>query len=293
MDLKRLRNNGRVISCFFAMIIGALVAYSQSPTPTAPAPPTQSQPGRGATSPDVKVTLTTSSAATCAWVPPNTTRTAATQKAGSDALGPLPIGTGYAYALSYLTEVKGTVVKPNPVPAGLTFRFRRYVSLREWSIIWTQSAGYWDVWLLRKRGVNPIQGPRDDDPDGASDNNFPTAQTIYSWDASGVILMGTECQRNDFVLCEKKFIYFVECRSDGAEWAKCSDDFVLYQTIIAERTADNSGTVAGDWTSRVNIIRTTPQTTSLLLNDDTKIRGIVGGTNTIHLSAGVNSDAKD
>lgn len=227
------------------------------------------------------VELTLRSTGTIEPAPEN--EDAATETAaagGTNALGPLPMGTGRsdfagtAYTAPIL--VVGRVFPPEAATR-FTFRWQRLIDRRSWRF--RRAAGRWNVTFRSRRG------PLDDDTGAAAFNDAtPSAagRRIYIYDNSALALGPETIATGDFVHEKKDFIYRVSVRLNGV-WTICSAIHVG-QVLTARRTA-TTGTVATDWAGVENSNAIRRLTTTIT---EAQVRAIVGGADPIDIAAGAN-----
>lgn len=184
----------------------------------------------------IEVTLALSRAETVSAMTENDKRDLAVFASGTDKLGELPMGTGRTdppfenncYIRN--TEMIGTVVKPDDL-TGLSFRFKRFLSKRSWDI--KKNGENWHVTKCFGRGTSDA-GPYEDTTPDFDDNTPSATRKIYSHDSAGTKLNASTCAVGDFEYSETRWIYIVEARQGGAEWAECARQLV-YQKILAKR----------------------------------------------------------
>jgi hypothetical protein len=202
--------------------------------------------------------------------------------AGTNALGPLPMGTGRAdppFAnASYISSilVAGRVF-PAEAATRFTFRWQRLLSARSWRI--RHVAARWQVTLRN------VSGPLDDDTGSGMFNDStpsPPGRRIYIYDNSGVFLGAETLAVGDVIHVKKDFIYRVWIRIGGV-WSICSAIHVG-QIISARRTA-TGGSVATDWTGIENTNAVRRVSLNIAAPD---VRGLVGGGDPIDIAAGAN-----
>ncbi len=225
----------------------------------------------------IKVDLELKNTGTIVPYPENDAYYAQSSSAGTDQLGPLPMGQGRAdfpgQAYTAPIMVIGAVSPPS-VPASIEFRWKRYITRRSWYI--KQDGGTnWLVTQRSKRGV-----PTPDDDTGSDVFNDPTpsvAQSkIYMYDCSGLLPAaggGSSLSVGDFIREEKAFRYAVEWRTSGGTWSECST-MNVGQVIVTKRT-NTTGVVANDWEDIENSNETVTLNATI---SEGEVRSMVGGT---------------
>jgi len=203
---------------------------------------------------------------------------------GTNALGPLPMGTGRGDApfagASYISPIMvvGRVFPPEAARR-FTLRWQRLVTSRSWRIRRNAAGSRWAVTFRNQAG------PLDDDTGSAAFNDATPStpgHRIYIYDNPGLFLGAETIATGEFIHLKNDFIYRVFVRLNGTP-TLCSAIHVG-QVIIARRTA-TTGTVATDWTGVENslAIRRVDMRIS-----DAQVRAIVGGTDPIDIAAGAN-----
>ena len=215
--------------------------------------------------------------------PENEDEASDTRSAGTNRLGPLPMGDGRAESpgASYTAPIMviGRVF-PAESSTRFTFKWQRLISRRSWYFTRTAAGPRWTVTQRTRRG------PLDDDTD-AGDFNDPTPSTpnrrIYIYDCSALNLAGEASAIGDYIHEKKDFIYRAFVRLNGT-WTLASAIHVG-QVITARRKA-STGTVASDWTGveNSNEIRHLNPTIT-----EAQVRAIVGGTDPITIDPGANA----
>lgn len=203
---------------------------------------------------------------------------------GTNALGPLPMGTGRGDApfvgTSYISPilVVGRVF-PAEAATRFTFRWQRLLSARSWRIRRNPAGTRWSVTLRNS------DGPLDDDT-GAAAFNDPSPSTpgrrMFMYDNSGIFLGPEALAVGECIHGKKDFIYRVWIRINSV-WSICSAIHV--GQIISARRSATGGTVATDWTGveNSNAIRRLN-----LQIAEPEVRALVGGGNPIDIAAGAN-----
>jgi hypothetical protein len=203
--------------------------------------------------------------------------------AGTNQLGPLPMGDGRAESpgRSFTSPIMvvGRVF-PAEAATRFTFRWQRLITRRSWRFHRDAAGPRWNVTQRSRRG------PLDNDT-GDPEFNDATPSTpgrrIFIYDNSALGL-GTETGAiGDFVHEKKDFIYRVFVRLNGVD--TLASAIHVGQIITARRTA-NSGTVATDWAGleNSNAIRHINPTIT-----EAQVRAIVGGADPITIAAAANN----
>jgi hypothetical protein len=216
--------------------------------------------------------------------PENEDEAAERAAAGTNALGPLAMGTGRADApFANASYISATLVIGRVFPAAaatrFTFRWQRLITRRSWRIRRNAAGTRWSVTFRNQRG------PLDDDT-GAPDFNDATPSTparrMYMYDNSGDFLGPETLAVGEYIHHKKDFVYRIWIRLNGV-WSICSA-IHLGQVITARRIA-TSGTVATDWTGIEN--STAIRRVNMTITEPT-VRAIVGGSDPIDIAAGAN-----
>jgi hypothetical protein len=205
--------------------------------------------------------------------------------AGTDQLGPLPMGQGRTDApgIAYTAPIMviGTI-KP-PAAYSYTYRWVRLITRRSWYIRLDTANNRWVVTLRSSRGtVTP------DDDTGEPESNDPTPSSttgkVYFYDNSA---LGLETDPNnkigDYLREEKAFIYRLE-RLDGVTW-RLLTQMNVGQIILTRRQA-TTGIPADDWQPIEN--SNLKRTLDARITED-EVRATVGGTLPIFIDPGANN----
>ena len=231
----------------------------------------------------VKIELELKNSETIVASPENEDYDTEKAAAGTDKLGPLPMGQGRADAPfkdnSYISPLMVIGTISPAAAAGLTFRWKRLLTRRSWFIRKDPSADKWKVTQDARRGF-----PDDDTGDDAFNDPTPSANMkIYIYDNSGDYFPSNPLNKvGDYIYHEKDFTYRVDLSRRGS-WITCAQ-FHVGQKIIAKRKA-TTGRVADDWDGVEN--STAVRTLSVDVTE-AKVRSIVGGSWPIEIDAGAN-----
>src|SRR5262249_60657217 len=198
-----------------------------------------------------------------------------TASAGTNRLGPLPMGDGRAESpgASYTAPIMviGRVF-PAESATRFTFRWQRLITRRSWYLTRNAAGPRWTVTQRSKRG------PLDDDTDAGDFNDATPSvpgRRIYIYDCSALNLAGEPSPVGDYIHEKKDFIYRAFVRLNGA-WTLASA-FHVGQVITARRRAA-TGTVSADWTGIENSNEIRRLTATIT---EAQVRAIVGGTDPI------------
>lgn len=203
---------------------------------------------------------------------------------GTNALGPLPMGTGRAdppfAGASYISPIMvvGRVFPPEAARR-FTLRWQRLVTSRSWRIRRNAAGSRWAVTFRN------LAGPLDDDTGSAAFNDATPStpgHRLYMYDNPGLFLGAETIATGEFIHLRNDFIYRVFVRLNGT-WTLCSAIHVG-QAIIARRIA-TAGTVATDWTGVENSLAI--RRLDMRITEG-HVRAIVGGADPIDIAAGAN-----
>jgi hypothetical protein len=200
---------------------------------------------------------------------------------GADGLGPLPMGQGRAEhpgkAYTSPLEVIATVTPDEATT--LTYRWKRFITRRSWNIRHDPATKTWNVTQRTRRGF-----PSDDTGDDSFNDAVPNANgRMYIYDDSALTPESIPANRiGDYIYEEKDFTYRVE-RDNRGTFVICAE--IRVGQIIKVRRIALTGTTVTDFAGLENstAIRTVTATI-----DETKVRGIVGGTDAINIAANAN-----
>ena len=191
---------------------------------------------------------------------------------GTDVLGPLPMGTGRwdhpGQAYTAPIQVIGTV----PAIPTASWRWKRFLSRRSWTIWKDANGNGWTVALSKKAGTP--SSPEDDtgSPQYRDETPSPSGK-IYIYDASAMLPATTKLYTavGDYLYVEKQFTYQIEINFGGT-WLKVSE-LDVGQTIVTKRVATGDTAAAFQGLENLNQARKLD-----VLISTSEVRAIVGGT---------------
>jgi len=201
-----------------------------------------------------------------------------------DKIGLDPLGQGrpnrpdvYLYSLLVMAHVISF--------SGNTYTWNRVYQDMTVTVTKSSDGKQWNVATLN--GSDPTKPPQQtpdchNPPGWDKTNTLNTKNILYFYDNPGMTLAAPAitCNVNDYCYEETNFTYTLTVTAGTAQ---TTGTFNVGQTILAERECA-TGKYSSDWNGMLNTI--TPQSVPSCTINESKIRGIVGGTLPIVINHG-------